>query len=328
MELDGRFNRREALAAAIAMGLAGSVKAQKTEEPAMTTLVYRSVDTVDIQVDVYGSGRSGPRPALMWIHGGGLITGSRGSIFKSVRSVCQESGYVLASFDYRLGPEVKVPAILDDIAAGYRWLIEQGPDVAGVDASRVAVAGTSAGGYLTLTTGYRVVPRPKALVSYWGYGDIAGDWYSKPSEHYRTASPLVDRDTALSAVNKGVLTKVEGEIGKGRGTYYLYLRQNGLWTQEMTGLDPNTDQAKLAALCPVQNVGSDYPPTMLVHGTNDTDVPYDQSKSMAEALAAMAIPHELVTVEGGGHGLTGVDAAEVESAHRRAQAFIRSHLGD
>ena len=51
--------------------------------------------------------------------------------------------------------------------------------------SSVAVSGGSAGGYLTLVTGYRVKPWPKALVAFWGYGDLVGPWYSEPSPHPR-----------------------------------------------------------------------------------------------------------------------------------------------
>ena len=50
----------------------------------------------------------------------------------------------------------------------------------------------------------------------------------------------------------------------------------------MTGFDPATEKAKLDPYCPVRNVTTDYPPTMLVHGTEDTDVPYELSADMAK----------------------------------------------
>ena len=87
------------------------------------------------------------------------------------------------------------------------------------DPERVVVAGGSAGGYLTLLTGCRVRPRPTALVAYWGYGDVDGDWYTKPSDHYRTNVPLVGKDEAYQAVGgpvlTGTVTQFHGDKGFG-----------------------------------------------------------------------------------------------------------------
>src|SRR5262249_22681766 len=171
-------------------------------------------------------------------------------------------------------------------------------------------------------------PRPRALVAYWGYGDVDGDWYTKPSEHYRKNVPLVDREEALKAVGGPVLTGTEGGTAeqKARGRYYHYLRQNGLWTKEVTGFDPEKERKKLDPYCPVRNVSADYPPTLLVHGTKDDDVPYEQSAAMAKELARHKVVHELVTVESAGHGLSGGEKKLVDGAHDKALAFIRKHL--
>src|SRR5262249_14133886 len=153
----------------------------------------------------------------------------------------------------------KLPAIIEDIQDAFRWLRKQGPELLMIDPDRLAVAGGSAGGYLTLMTGVCVEPRPKGLVAYLGYGDVGGAWYTKPSEHYRK-SALVSKEEAYQGVGKGVLTNSEGATSKSRGRYYLYLRQNGLWTKEVTGFDPETERKKLDPYCPVRNVTSEYPP--------------------------------------------------------------------
>jgi acetyl esterase/lipase len=79
-----------------------------------------------------------------------------------------------------MAPETRLPAIIQDVQDAYRWVREKGPDLSHIDPSRIAVKGGSAGGYLTLMTGFCVEPRPKALVPLYGYGDIAGPWYSRP----------------------------------------------------------------------------------------------------------------------------------------------------
>jgi dipeptidyl aminopeptidase/acylaminoacyl peptidase len=162
-------------------------------------------------------------------------------------------------------------------------------------------------------------------VAYWGYGDLL--WYVEPSTHYRK-DPLIGRDQAFRNVGQGVVTGGEGKSGtqRDRSTFYRYLRQNGIWIQEVAGLDPQKNRRELDRYCPIRNLSPDYPPTLMVHGTADEDVPYSESAAMDKELARLAVPHELVTVEGAGHGLSGVDRSEVDAAYARSLEFIRKHL--
>jgi dipeptidyl aminopeptidase/acylaminoacyl peptidase len=80
-------------------------------------------------------------------------------------------------------------------------------------------------------------------------------------------------------------------------------------------------------LCPVRNISARFPPTMLIHGTNDTDVPYEQSVVMDRELARHGVAHEFISIPGAGHGLGGVDKTVVEGMHRNVLAFLRHHIG-
>ncbi len=64
---------------------------------------------------------------------------------------------------------------------------------------------------------------------------------------------------------------------------------------------------------------------MLIHGTVDTDVPYAESKSMAAKLAESNVKHEFITVQGVGHGLTGVKPDKLNGIAEQAAEFIKTH---
>jgi acetyl esterase/lipase len=287
---------------------------------------YKTVGKLRIGADVYRVPDGKIKPVVVWLHGGALIVGHRSHVPQDLLDLCAGEGYALVSFDYRLAPEVKLPDIIADIEDAFRWLRQKGPGLLRIDPDRMVVTGGSAGGYLTLTTGYRVKPRPRALVSYWGYGDVDGDWYTKPSAFYRKQG-LISKEEAYKGIGSHVHTGPIGQEANDRGRFYRYLRQNGLWTPVVTGFDPEKDRAKLDPYCPVRNVTADYPPTLLVHGTVDTDVPFELSANMAKELTRHKVPHELITVKGAGHGLSGGDRKLATAAQRRALAFIREQLG-
>lgn len=109
---------------------------------------------------------------------------------------------------------------------------------------------------------------------------------------------MVSREEAYSVIGCRPITQGSRE----RFKHYLYCRQNGLWTREVSGYHPVAERAMLERFCPALNVSEGYPPALLLHGDMDTDVPYEQSVVMARRLAPKGIPHRLITVKGGGHG--------------------------
>lgn len=315
---------RQALGVGISLAALGIPSRLQAEEGPWEkqSIVYKTVGSTQISADVYRRNGMRSRPAVVWIHGGALISGSRDSVPRNIGDLCKAQDYVLVSLDYRLAPEVKLPAIIEDIKDAFTWLRTRGAEDLHIDTKRILVAGGSAGGYLTMMSGICVDPRPQALVSYWGYGDVDGPWYTEPSPHYRKL-PLIAAEEAKSGVGKEVVTVGSN---KARGTYYLYLRQNGLWTKEVTGLDPKLDRSKLDPFCPVRNVTPQYPPIIMVHGTADDDVPYERSVDMAKALEKHGVKHELITIPNGGHGLGNADKQLVADAQARVAQFIVAQL--
>ena len=90
----------------------------------------------------------GPFPVLVWIHGGGWVIGSAEESQAIARDLAAGAGCIVVSPDYRLAPEHKAPAALDDCVAATRWLLDNAGELGG-DPSRIAVGGDSAGGNLS-----------------------------------------------------------------------------------------------------------------------------------------------------------------------------------
>jgi acetyl esterase/lipase len=265
-----------------------------------------------LQADVHRPAGEALRPVIIFIHGGALMMGDRklapnpGSLLEALL----DAGYVVVSIDYRLAPQVKLPAILEDVRDACAWVRQRGPELWRIDPEQLFVMGQSAGGYLTQMTGFYVQPRPRALVSFWGYGDIAGAWYSRPDPFYRQ-QPLVTKEEAEKA---------------GGGKLYLYCRQQGLWPKVVTGHDPDAEPRAFGPFCPVRNVTREYPPTLLVHGTKDTDVPYALSSQMDQELTAQGVAHEFITIPDGGHGFRSKADAEIAGrTYRQVVAFLNQH---
>ena len=292
--------------------------------PPRQTYVYKRASDCEIRADVFRPQQDGVRPGILYLHGGALISGHRGGIRNAELSRYLEAGFVVVSIDYRLAPETKLAGILEDVEDAYRWVRQEGPSLFKIDPNRIAVVGHSAGGYLTLMAGFRFQPRPEALVSFYGYGDIVGDWYSRPDPFY-LREPLVSRDSALATVGKREIS--EALDFEKRRPFYLYCRQQGLWPKEVVGMDPAAGRKPFDRFCPVQNISRDYPPTLLLHGDRDTDVPFEQSVQMARELKRVGIEHEFVQIPGGGHGFDGkADDPQTVKAFERVLGFLDKHL--
>jgi acetyl esterase/lipase len=289
------------------------------------THTYKTVSDLAIKADVHRDDSGNRQPVVVWIHGGALINGHRESVPRWLLDACRERSYALVSIDYRLAPETQLPQIIQDVEDAFRWIGDKGPALFHADPARVAVVGGSAGGYLTLVTGYRAQPRPVALVALWGYGDLIGPWYSQPSPHPRHHTTKMSRDEAFRQVSGPPISDARQRKGDG-GAFYQFCRQQGLWPKAVSGWDPHEQAEKFTPYTPVRNVAPNFPPTFLIHGTSDTDVPHEQSELMAAELKQNRVEHRLLSIPSAEHGLAGVDPTISADAYRAASDFLQRHL--
>ena len=310
---------------ALLFSLATAASLNASTATTTRTFTYKTAGELEIKADVIRTDDATIRPVLVWIHGGALINGGRERVPERVKLPFLKAGYAIVSIDYRLAPETKLPGIIEDLEDAFTWIRQKGPELFHIDPSKVAVAGGSAGGCLTLTSGFRVQPPPQVLVSFWGYGDLVGDWYSTPSPHPRHNRRELNWND-VAAINEGPpIANAADREGNG-GLYYQFCRQQGLWPKHVSGWDPHTEAHRFHPFMAVKNVTADYPPTLMIHGTEDTDVPYEQSVMMKEQFKKHQVSHRLISIENGEHGLGGGDPAAIEAAYAAVLPFVEEHL--
>ncbi len=100
-----------------------------------------------ITIRIYRPSSASCQPVLIYLHGGGMVMGSNHSFEPLARTLAAESNATVVSVDYRLAPENPPPAQFDDAYSASAWVADNA-DRLGVDPSRLAVVGDSAGGSL------------------------------------------------------------------------------------------------------------------------------------------------------------------------------------
>ncbi len=219
-----------------------------------------------------------PRPAVVFIHGGGWKSGKAYNIFGAWLA---ERGYVVASIGYRLNTEAKWPAQIEDCKLGVRWL-RANAEKYGIDPDRIGAYGTSAGGHLAACLG--VMQDIPAL-------EGTGGWEAASS-----------RVQAVAALNPP--TDLTGD--------WIPASPPPPWVEELFGVPRESNPELWKQASPAQNVKPGAPPFFLAHGEDDTHVPFTQGQKLHEALTAAGATVEWIPVKNGQHGFF-VDPSTPES---------------
>ena len=228
-----------------------------------TTLKYRERSGGNLEVDLYR--RSGTRraePVVVVIHGGSWTGGSRGDL-PALNSYLAARGYVVAVPSYRFAPEFRHPAQSEDIASAIKFL-KVNADAFGIDTTRIAFVGRSAGGQLALLAAYaKEDSSVRGVVAFYPPTDQKWGWENP-------ANPRVyDTFATLKAF-----------LGGG----------------------PRENPEGYRTSSPLEYVGYATVPTLLIHGSRDELVSVRQSARLDSALSVSRRPHLFVEMRWATHG--------------------------
>jgi acetyl esterase/lipase len=245
------------------------------------------------------------RPAVVWIHGGGWVGGSKASRREtSVCSALARAGYVCVSVDYRL--DGAWPQNLQDCRNGVRFLRAHA-DEFGIDPDRIAVAGGSAGGHLALMVAY-----------------TASEENTDSDSVYPGVSSAVSCVVDLYGI-----TDLRNRRKIGADGVITHERRLGGPARVFGTSDIDSDS--FGVVSPVEHVTANSPPTLILHGRADSTVDYGQSTGLAAVLERHGVPHQLVLIDGVGHTFdlhSWKGKPLPVDAESCVLKFLRRHLGE
>lgn len=123
--------------------------------PEMHSVTDVYVDGVQIRLNLPKDPKDGPLPCMLYVHGGGWTMFSIDTHDRLMREYAARAGIAVAGVEYSLSPEAKFPTALEEIVIAHRWLREHGSGY-GIDASRLAIGGDSAGANLAVTANLKM----------------------------------------------------------------------------------------------------------------------------------------------------------------------------
>ncbi len=234
-----------------------------------------------------------PLPVVVNIHGGAFRMGDKSMGVREIAALVASADYAGVSINYRLSSEAIWPAQIADCKAAIRWVRANAAKY-GLDPDRIGVIGGSAGGHLVAMLG-----------TSGGLADLEGD-----------VGP-----------HKGVSSKVRCVVDQFGPSDFLAMGGSHDDAEspesQLIGGALQEHRKEARAASPISYVTHDDPPFLILHGTVDPAVPFNQSQRLAKALKNAGVETTFIPVVGAGHG--GFRNPEVA---KRIRQFFDKHLRD
>jgi len=222
-----------------------------------------------LRIRIYTPHGTGPFPLLVFFHGSGFVLCSLDTHDGMCRNLCAGAGCVVASVDYRLAPENKFPAGIEDCLYGTRWAAAHAAEL-GANLMRIAVAGDSAGANIAAVTGLRVRDE--------GGPTLCGQLLLYPVTDYHTpGTPSYEENAEGYGLTRDTMQWF--------WAHYL--------SDDSQGRHPHASPLRAPDL-------SGLPPALVI--TAEYDPLRDEGEFYAERLRTAGVPTALTRYDGVNHG--------------------------
>jgi acetyl esterase len=252
----------------------------------------REVDAGGVLCRLYRPSASTNLGLLVFFHGGGWVIGDLNSHDGVCRSLANKSGHAILAVDYRLAPEHKFPAAFDDCAAALKWAHANAASL-GIDNSRIAVGGDSAGGNLAAAVALaELVPLKFQLLIY-------------PAVDLTMSSPSIDENATAPILTKAVMAWFVNH----------YVRN-----------DADRKDMKASPMVATDELLKRMPPAIVI--TAQFDPLRDEGEDYGRRLVENGVNCTITRYNGAFHGffnmITQLDDAQ--SAHAQAALLLKKYL--
>lgn len=252
-------------------------------------IVYRQIGQRRLHLDIWRPEEAPtPLPAVLWICGGGWMNMHWRGAYR-VSAWLAGHGFAVLSAEYRCSGEAVFPACIEDLATAVQFVRRSAGEFC-IHPERIGAWGDSAGGHLAALLGVR-----------------AGDSELRAAPELQEVSPAVSAICCFyPPTDLAAMEEVDG-------------------VQQLLGAPAAELPEAYKAASPIFHVNRHSPPHLLVHGTADRIVPFDQSARYAEVLAAAGVEVSLLELPRVGHdGRTAYGNGQIKQL---VVEFFRRHLG-
>ena len=261
---------------------------------------YAHPEGKPVYLDLHVPDGPGPFPAAILVHGGGFDEGSKSTNVKPLFAPLEAAGFAWFSIDYRMAPQFRFPQANEDINSSIEWLKEHAAEYR-VNPNKIVLIGESAGGFLVNYAGTHETKHTRVAAVVDLYGPVD---YGKLAEQRR------DHPDRFN------MTSINRHAANGGGIHFF----------SADALD-DKGLKRLHTISPIFAVHKGMAPFFIIHGDKDDQVAFDQSPAMCEAMKKVGAACELVTVVGGGHGMSGWKAPEMQHWKPEMIAWLKKTLG-
>jgi acetyl esterase/lipase len=236
----------------------------------MRDVNYCTAGDVAMTMDIYFPQVTGdtPSPVALYVHGGAWASGSKSMLDRVIDpGMLTSKGFLVASVDYRLAPQYRWPAQIEDVKCAVRYL-RANASAYNLDPGRIGAFGESAGGHLTAMLG----------LAGQSAGFDGGPGYSDQSSRVQA---VVDICGPTDFTNYTMNSSIQG------------------LTNFVAGVA--TERSSLDGASPVSYVDKDAPPFLIIHGEKDPLVPFYQSQTLYDRLISAGARATLIPVKNAAH---------------------------